>query len=76
MTTKLSTNGHIFIPKAVREEKCLSPGDGFDILTTIRGEIILRPLRRPKSSLREHMRRMRHLALKRQDEPLTPPPAL
>ena len=73
MTTKLSTKSHVLIPKAVRQEKKLEAGDDFEVLTTVREDIILRRMRRPKNSLVQHMRRLRDLEFERRDDPIPSP---
>ena len=72
MTTKLSTNGHVLIPKALRQEKKLVAGDDFEVLTTVRGDIILRRVRRSKHSLVQHLRRLKDLGFERRDDPIPP----
>ncbi len=73
VTTKLSTKGHVLIPKVLRQEKKLEAGADFEVLTTVQGDIILRRMRRPKNSLVQHMRRLRDLRFERRDDPIPPP---
>ncbi|MBI2928476.1 MAG: AbrB/MazE/SpoVT family DNA-binding domain-containing protein [Verrucomicrobia bacterium] len=70
MTTTLTATGKVLIPKTVRQGQKLRPGDGFEVLTTVNGDIILRRVRRPGRSLRSHMRGLRGLNLAREDFPL------
>jgi len=47
VTTTLSQKGQVVIPQEVRQKLSLRPGDDFLVLTSsLRGEILLRPLRR------------------------------
>jgi AbrB family looped-hinge helix DNA binding protein len=73
VTTKLSAKGHVLIPKAVRQEKRLEAGDDFEVLTTIRGDIVLRRMRRPRKSLAQHMRGLKGLILPNRDDPMPRP---
>ena len=43
MTSVLAQKGQIVIPKAIRDELELSPGDDFEVYV-LEGEIVLRPI--------------------------------
>lgn len=46
MTTSLATKGQIVIPKRIRDQLDLRPGDDFDVSLEGAGGILLRPLKR------------------------------
>jgi bifunctional DNA-binding transcriptional regulator/antitoxin component of YhaV-PrlF toxin-antitoxin module len=63
----------VLIPKAVRQHNKLEAGDDFEVLTTIRGDIILRRMRRPTRSLAHHMRGLKGLIFPDRDDPMPRP---
>ncbi len=68
MTTTISSKGQLVIPRPVRERHRIHPGDDFILLELSNGDILLRRVRRPKRSLAWHLKRLRGLALERNQE--------
>lgn len=71
MTTTLSAKGQVVIPRDIRVKLRLRPGDDFIVLSSVDGEILLRPLRRGRrKGLTDALRSLQGLDLKRRDEPV------
>lgn len=72
MTATMSTKGQIVIPRAIREELELKPGDDFEVVRR-QDEVVLRRIGdRPRRKLSEHLRSLRGIEIPRWDEPLFP----
>ncbi len=72
MTATMSTKGQVVIPRAIREELELKPGDDFEVVRR-QDEVVLRRIgNRPRRKLSEHLKSLRGIAIPRWDEPLFP----
>lgn len=72
MTATLSTKGQIVIPRVIREELALRPGDDFEVVRR-QDEVVLRRIRaRPRRRLSEHLAALRGIEIPAWDEPLFP----
>ena len=72
MTTVLSSKGQVVIPGEVRQRLRLQSGADLIVLTTISGDIVLRPVRKPRRSLVSHLRGLAQAGVK--ISPLTDEP--
>jgi len=68
MTTTLSAKGQVVIPPDIRVKWGLKQGHDFLVLCSSNGEIMLRPVRRPKKSWLKSLRTLRGLELHRIEE--------
>ena len=69
MTTTLSAKGQVVIPRDIRAKWGLKQGHDFIVLCSSTGEILLRPVKRPRKSWVKALRGMRGLKVERIDEP-------
>ena len=69
MTTTLSAKGQVVIPLNIRAKWGLKQGHDFIVLCSSTGEILLRPVKRPRKSWVKALRGMRGLKVERIDEP-------
>lgn len=72
MTATMSTKGQIVIPRAIRDELDLKPGDDFEVVRR-KEEVVLRRIRgRPRRRLSEHLGALKGIEVPEWDEPLFP----
>jgi len=72
MTATMSTKGQVVIPRVIREELALKPGDDFDVVRR-QDAVVLRRIRpRPRRRLSEYLRSLRGIEVPGWDEPLFP----
>jgi AbrB family looped-hinge helix DNA binding protein len=72
MTATMSTKGQVVIPRAIREELELKPGDDFEVIRR-QDEVVLRRIgHRPRRRLSEHLKSLRGIEIPQWDEPLFP----
>jgi AbrB family looped-hinge helix DNA binding protein len=72
MTATMSTKGQVVIPRAIREELELKPGDDFEVVRRL-DEVVLRRIgSRPRRKLSEHLQSLRGIEIPRWDERLFP----
>lgn len=68
----MSTKGQVVIPRAIREELKLKPGDDFEVVRR-QDEVVLRRIgTRPRRKLTEHLKALRGIEIPHWDEPLFP----
>lgn len=72
----MTARGQVAIPADVRRTKQLKAGDGFEVFTTIGGDIVLRRVKAPTRKLREHLRGLRGLRITATDGRLPAPVSL
>jgi AbrB family looped-hinge helix DNA binding protein len=70
MTTSISSKGQVVIPREVRNRRQLQAGDDLLVLELSNGDILLRPVRKPKKSLSWHLKQLRGLEIPRQKDPV------
>jgi AbrB family looped-hinge helix DNA binding protein len=58
-STSLSTKGQIVIPKAIRQQLGLRPGDTVDFVLQDNGDVVMRPAVRDVRSLKDCVRSRR-----------------
>jgi AbrB family looped-hinge helix DNA binding protein len=68
VTTSISSKGQVVIPREIRDRRRLEPGDDLLVLELSNGDILLRPVRKPKRSLVWHLRQLRGLEVPRQQQ--------
>ena len=72
MTATMSTKGQVVIPRVIREELELKPGDDFEVVRR-QDEVVLRRIgARPRRKLSEHLRALRGVEVPKWEEPLFP----
>lgn len=72
MTATMSTKGQVVIPRAIREELELKPGDDFEVIRR-KDEVVLRRIgARPRRKLSEHLKALGGIEVPRWDQPLFP----
>lgn len=72
MTATMSTKGQVVIPRAIREQLELKPGDDFEVVRR-QDEVVLRRIgERPRRKLSEHLKAQRGIEIPQWDEPLFP----
>jgi len=71
VTTTLLAHGKVTIPSEIRKQLKLKIGDGFDVLCSASGQVMLVPIRRGrKKGLFDALRALKGLELKPNREPI------
>jgi hypothetical protein len=73
MTATLTDQKHILLVPAAHEAARVSPALGYHVMVSTNGVITLRPRRRHKKSLVEHLRGFQGLELQRRRDPIPKP---
>jgi AbrB family looped-hinge helix DNA binding protein len=70
MTTTISSKGQVVLPREIRDRRQLQPGDDLLVLELSNGDILLRPVRKPRKSLLWHLRQLRGTEISREQRPM------
>jgi AbrB family looped-hinge helix DNA binding protein len=70
VTTSISSKGQVVIPREIRNRRQLQPGDDLLVLELSNGDIVLRPVRKPRKSLVWHLKQLQGVEIPRQKEPM------
>jgi AbrB family looped-hinge helix DNA binding protein len=72
MTATISTRGQVVIPRTIREELELRPGDDLEVVRR-QNEVVLRRVgSRPRRKLSAHLKALGGVEIPRWDKPLFP----
>ena len=70
MTATLNPEGHIILPPEANAVAHIHAADGFHVMISTSGVIMLRPKRQPKRTLLEHLEALRGLEFEHRRDPI------